>query len=130
MAHADQDRQGRPAQQLDPAPFVEIHPADAAALGIAAGDQVEVASRRGRAVLPAVLTDRVQPGCCFAPFHWNDLYGEYACVNAVTDDAVDPISFQPGFKVCAVSLTKVRDRRRAPVPSPAPPATPSRRATS
>ncbi|WP_442812286.1 molybdopterin-dependent oxidoreductase [Streptomyces sp. NBC_00243] len=93
--------------RLDPGPFVELHPGDAAALGITDGDSVEVASRRGRAVLPAVVTDRVRPGCCFAPFHWNDLFGEYLSVNAVTSDAVDPLSFQPEFKVCAVSLTKV-----------------------
>ncbi|MFD8740584.1 molybdopterin-dependent oxidoreductase [Streptomyces sp. NPDC059618] len=93
--------------RLNPGPFVEVHPDDAAALGVADGDSVEVASRRGRAVLPAVVTDRVRPGCCFAPFHWNDLFGEYLSVNAVTSDAVDPLSFQPEFKVCAVSLTKV-----------------------
>ncbi|MGW7821781.1 molybdopterin-dependent oxidoreductase [Streptomyces puniciscabiei] len=92
--------------KLNPGPFVEIHPQDAARLGLAEGDSVEVASRRGRAVLPAVVTDRVRPGCCFAPFHWNDLFGEYLSVNAVTHDAVDPLSFQPGFKMCAVSLTK------------------------
>ncbi|MEU9121534.1 bifunctional nitrate reductase/sulfite reductase flavoprotein subunit alpha [Streptomyces sp. NPDC048506] len=93
--------------KLNPGPFVEIHPRDAEALGVAEGDAVEVASRRGRAVLPAVLTDRVRPGNCFAPFHWNDLFGEYLSVNAVTHDAVDPISFQPEFKVCAVSLARV-----------------------
>ena len=64
--------------RLDDGPFVEVHPADAAALGVADGDLVEVASRRGRAVLPAVVTDRVQPGNVFAPIHWNDLHGEYA----------------------------------------------------
>ncbi|MFJ2171617.1 molybdopterin-dependent oxidoreductase [Streptomyces sp. NPDC087851] len=93
--------------KLDPGPFVELHPDDARELGIAEGDPVEVASRRGRAVLPAVVTERVRPGGCFAPFHWNDLFGEYTCVNAVTSDAVDPISFQPEFKVCAVSLTRL-----------------------
>ena len=93
--------------RLDDGPFVEIHPADSVPLGIAAGDLVEVASRRGRAVLPAVVTDRVQPGNLFAPIHWNDRHGEYASVNAVTNDAVDPVSFQPELKVCAVSLTKV-----------------------
>ncbi|MEU4691611.1 bifunctional nitrate reductase/sulfite reductase flavoprotein subunit alpha [Actinoplanes sp. NPDC023714] len=102
--------------RLNPAPFVEIHPDDALPLGIAAGDQVEIASRRGRAVLPAVLTDRVAPGSCFAPMHWNDLFGEYVSVNAVTSDAVDPISFQPELKVCAVALTKVAE------PAPAAPA--------
>ncbi len=93
--------------KLNPGPFVELHPQDARELGIAEGDSVEVASRRGRAVLPAVVTDRVRPGGCFAPFHWNDLFGEYLSVNAVTSDAVDPVSFQPEFKVCAVSLAKV-----------------------
>ncbi|MEU9674684.1 bifunctional nitrate reductase/sulfite reductase flavoprotein subunit alpha [Streptomyces parvus] len=93
--------------RLDPAPFVEIHPDDAGALGLAEGDGVEVASRRGRAVLPARITDRVAAGECFAPFHWNDLFGEYLGVNAVTNDAVDPISFQPELKACAVRLAKV-----------------------
>ncbi|MGW0832748.1 molybdopterin-dependent oxidoreductase [Streptomyces prunicolor] len=104
--------------KLNPGPFVELHPLDARELGIAEGDSVEVASRRGRAVLPAVVTDRVRPGGCFAPFHWNDLFGEYLSVNAVTSDAVDPVSFQPEFKVCAVSLAKVASA--APVPTPAP----------
>ena len=93
--------------KLNPGPFVELHPLDARELGIAEGDSVEVVSRRGRAVLPAVVTDRVRPGGCFAPFHWNDLFGEYLSVNAVTSDAVDPVSFQPEFKVCAVALAKV-----------------------
>ncbi|MFC3574780.1 molybdopterin-dependent oxidoreductase [Streptomyces yaanensis] len=95
--------------KLNPGPFVEVHPEDAATLGVVNGDRVEVASRRGRAVLPAVVTDRVRPGCCFAPFHWNDLFGEYLSVNAVTSDAVDPVSFQPEFKVCAVALAKVAE---------------------
>jgi NADPH-dependent sulfite reductase flavoprotein alpha-component len=93
--------------KLDPGPFVELHPEDAAPLGIAEGDLVEVASRRGRAVLPAVVTDRVLPGSCFSPFHWNDLFGEYLSINAVTNDAVDPVSYQPELKFCAVSLTRV-----------------------
>lgn len=94
-------------RKLHPGPFVEIHPDDAGALGVVEGGEVEIASRRGRAVLPAVITDRVRPGNCFAPFHWNDVFGEYVSVNAVTNDAVDPISFQPELKICAVSVTAV-----------------------
>ncbi|GAA4541520.1 bifunctional nitrate reductase/sulfite reductase flavoprotein subunit alpha [Pseudonocardia xishanensis] len=93
--------------KLNPGPFVEINPADAAALGIAGGDRVALSSRRGRAVLPAVLTDRMRPGVCFAPFHWADLFGEYLAVNAVTNDAVDPVSYQPELKACAISLERV-----------------------
>lgn len=94
--------------KLNPAPFVEIHPLDALELDIVDGHPVELTSRRGRAVLPALVSDRVRPGNCFAPFHWNDEHGEYLTVNAVTNDAVDPESLQPEFKVCAVSLRPVR----------------------
>ncbi|NBB08182.1 bifunctional nitrate reductase/sulfite reductase flavoprotein subunit alpha [Pseudomonas sp. SLFW] len=93
--------------KLNPGPFVEIHPDDAAALGIADKDAVEIRSARGHAVLPATITDRVRPGNCFAPFHWNDVYGEHLAINAVTSDAIDPISRQPAFKFCAVALKKV-----------------------
>ena len=93
--------------KLNPGPFVEVHPDDAARLDLRDGDSAALASRRGRAVLPVTLTDRVQPGNLFAPFHWNDMFGADLAVNAVTSDAVDPISFQPEFKVTAVSLTKV-----------------------
>jgi NADPH-dependent sulfite reductase flavoprotein alpha-component len=94
--------------KLDSGPFVEIHPVDAVTLDIVAGQPVELASRRGRAVLPAVVTDRVSPGNCFAPFHWNDEHGEYLTINALTSDAVDADSLQPEFKVCAVSLRPVK----------------------
>ncbi|RDS88190.1 bifunctional nitrate reductase/sulfite reductase flavoprotein subunit alpha [Pseudomonas fluorescens] len=93
--------------KLNPGPFVELHPEDAASLGIQDKDRVEVRSQRGRAVLPAVVTDRVRPGNCFAPFHWNDVFGENLAINAVTNDAVDPISLQPEFKFCAVALARV-----------------------
>src|SRR6202011_744096 len=50
----------------------------------------------------------VRPGNCFVPFHWNDEHGEYLTINALTNDAVDPDSLQPEFKVCAVSLRPVK----------------------
>lgn len=109
--------------KLNSGPFVEIHPDDAARLQISDDDPVEIASRRGRAVLPTVVSDRVRPGNCFAPFHWNDVFGEYLSINAVTNDAVDPISHQPEFKACAVTLTKVavskQDSGTEPEPSAA-----------
>ncbi|AYF49118.1 reductase [Pseudomonas fluorescens] len=93
--------------KLNPGPFVELHPEDAAQLGIKDQDRVEIRSSRGHAVLPAVVTDRVRAGNCFAPFHWNDMFGEHLAINAVTNDAVDPISLQPEFKFCAVALTRI-----------------------
>ncbi len=90
--------------KLDSGPFVEIHPIDAVALDIVGDQPVELTTRRGRAVLPAVVSDRIRQGNCFVPFHWNDEHGEYLAVNALTNDAVDPDSLQPEFKACAVSL--------------------------
>jgi NADPH-dependent sulfite reductase flavoprotein alpha-component len=100
--------------KLNPGPFVEIHPHDAARAHITDGDMVELASRRGRAVLPAAVTERVQIGNLFEPFHWNDSFGEYLAVNALTNDAVDPLSLQPEFKVTAVSVTRVEPGVTAP----------------
>lgn len=91
--------------KLNPGPFVEIHPDDAAALGVSDGRDMELVTRRGRAVLPAVVTDRIRPGSTWVPFHWNDVQGEHLNVNALTNDAVDADSLQPEFKVCAVRVT-------------------------
>jgi len=90
--------------KLNPGPFIEVHPDDAERLNIKPGNRVQIRSRRGLATLPAVISDRVRPGNCFAPFHWNDVFGEALAINAVTSDAVDAISLQPAFKYCAVAL--------------------------
>jgi sulfite reductase (NADPH) flavoprotein alpha-component len=94
--------------RLNPGAFVGIHPEDAAAAGIENGALVKVSSRRGFAVYPAQVTTRVRPGDCFAPFHWNDLFGENLAVNATTSEACDEISLQPEFKFTAVALARVR----------------------
>ena len=93
--------------KLNPEPFLQLHPEDAARLGVRDGDKVEIRSRRGRAVLPANVDGAVRPGVCFAPMHWADAFAPDVAVNAVTNDAVDPDSLQPEFKACAVSVTPV-----------------------
>jgi NADPH-dependent sulfite reductase flavoprotein alpha-component len=106
--------------KLNPTPFVELHPDDAQALGITAKDRVEIRSERGRAVLPAVVTERVLPGNCFAPMHWSDVHGEDLCVNAITNDAVDAVSLQPEIKFSAVALSRVETPAEPPAPGRAP----------
>ncbi|NOX53591.1 MAG: molybdopterin-dependent oxidoreductase [Planctomycetes bacterium] len=95
------------AEQLrraQPEAFVEIHPDDAANLGIKSGDMVRITSRRGEAVIKARVVDTPRPGMVFVPFHWSD---ENSLINKVTIDAYDPGSKQPEFKICAVKLAKV-----------------------
>ncbi len=94
--------------KLNGGAFLEIHPEDAATLGVEDGAPIKVSSQRGFAIYPALITTRVRPGDCFAPFHWNDLYGENLAVNAATSDAVDDISLQPEFKFSAVKLAPLK----------------------
>ncbi|MFT9383130.1 MAG: bifunctional nitrate reductase/sulfite reductase flavoprotein subunit alpha [Acetobacter orientalis] len=99
---------GRVAQlnKLNPGPYLEITPQDAQKLGINEQDPVEIRSQHGVATLPARLSTHITPGTCFAPFHWNDRFGQQLCLNAVTTDKIDPLSLQPGIKYSAVSLTR------------------------
>ncbi len=83
-------------------PFCEIHPEDAAALGIAPATLVEVTSVHGKAVLRALVTDRQRPGSLFAPMHWTDQYARTGRVDALVCPETDPVSGQPGLKFTAV----------------------------
>ncbi len=106
-------------KKLNPGTFVEIHPEDAARLGVFAGAPVKVASRRGFAIYPAHVSRRAyNSGNCFVPFHWNDEFGENLAVNAATSEAMDAISHQPEFKFCAVALTRAPIELREEFTSP------------
>jgi len=101
-----QTRTGRieKIQQMHPNPFIEIHPRDAANLGINNDDWVEVRSRRGKAKFPAKVTKAIAPGTVFVPMHWGALWAEQAEANALTHPEACPDSGQPELKACAVQL--------------------------
>ncbi len=86
---------------LAPHNWVEIHPNDAAKLGIVHGDMVAVESRRGRITATAVVTDTILQGLVSMPFHYAD-----SPANLLTNRAADPVSKTPEFKVCAVKIEK------------------------
>lgn len=77
--------------------YVEIHPEDAAQLGIGAGEAVVVESRRGRLVADAFPTPTVQRGQVFIPMHYDG-------VNRLTFPSFDLHSRQPSYKHCAVRV--------------------------
>ncbi len=82
--------------------WVEVHPVDAARLGVINGTSVTITSRRGS--VPAVrvrVTSTVRPGEVFVPFHF-----EHRSTNSLTIAAFDPISSEPNYKQCAVRLSK------------------------
>ncbi len=81
-------------------PYIEVHPADAARLGLAANAQVAVWSRRARVACAAFVTPTVSPGQVFIPMH-------YEVANQLTRAEFDPHSRQPSYKHCAVRLEKL-----------------------
>ncbi|MEX1276061.1 MAG: nitrate reductase [Bacteroidota bacterium] len=84
-----------------PKPYVEINPDDAKEKGIANKDLVTVATRRGSLTLEARVIDRPRKGTIFIPFHWPE-----SLTNLLTIDAVDPVSKEPEYKICAAKLQK------------------------
>lgn len=92
-----------PLQRSMPHAYIEVHPDDAAKLGVANGGLVVVTSRRGELTLPAWIKGRGQPppGSVFVPF-----FDERLIINLVTSEAHDPFSKQPDFKKCAVKLRR------------------------
>ena len=95
-------RRSKALHALQPVAFMEMHPDDAATLGVAQGDQVRVASRRGEVQLEARLTSQMNPGAIFMPFHFRE-----AAANILTIDALDPDGKIPEYKFCAVKVSPI-----------------------
>ena len=87
---------------LAPECEIEIHPNDAEGCGLTDGQQARIASRRGQVEARVHLTERVERGILFMPFHYAD-----AAANVLTNPALDPVSQIPEFKVCAASIEPV-----------------------
>lgn len=79
--------------------FVEINPEDATQYRITAEQKLKITSRRGTITVAAQLTDRVPRGQVFVPFHFAE-----GAANVLTNNALDPESGIPEFKVCAVRI--------------------------
>jgi len=93
--------------KLDPAPYLQMNPADAAELGLHDRQHVAVASRFGRATTFLKLDENIAPGVVFMPIHWNDLWSHRASPNEAASNLRDTISKQPALKAVAVSVTPV-----------------------
>ena len=86
----------------EPTSFLELHPDDAVRLSIRHRDRLLVTSRRGSIQTEARVTTMVIPGVVFMPFHFAE-----GAANCLTNNALDPESSIPEFKVCAVRLEKL-----------------------
>ena len=90
-----------------PEPFVEMHPDDAAACGVAHNGFARLRSAYGECVLKVVVTEGQQRGALFAPIHWSHETASSACVGDLVTPATDPFSGQPDSKATPVSLEPV-----------------------
>jgi anaerobic selenocysteine-containing dehydrogenase len=90
-------------------PFVEVHPQDAQARGIADGDAVVLANGRGSVRLRAAVTDAVRPGVLVAPKgRWAKLSGGTG-VNWTTSDALGDMAGQSTFHSNRVWLRRAEN---------------------
>ena len=85
--------------QREPTPVVEIHPDDAARLGLEDGDPVRLTSRRNAMVSSCRISGRVARGQVFVPFHFRE-----AAANLLTNPVLDPYAKMAELKCCAVRL--------------------------
>lgn len=89
-------------QELRPNDTLDVHPEDAAMLGLTEGDVARVVSHYGEVHLPVRLDAGLRRGEVFATFHSREIF-----LNLVTSPRRDRIVGAPEYKVTAVRVEKV-----------------------
>ena len=79
-------------------PLLEVHPADAAALGLADGGLGRVATAQGAAIFRVAVSPGQRRGDICVPMHWTDVMSGEGRSNLLAGQGTDPHSGQPGFK--------------------------------
>ncbi len=98
-----QTRRTEALNKKAPVPVAEIHPSLAKRIGLSVEQKIRITSRRGSLVFQVKVTEGIQPRTVFVPFHWGDEHS----INVLTNDALDPTSRMPEFKICAVKVERV-----------------------
>ncbi len=88
-------------------PLLEIHPADAARLGLVEGGLARLVSDHGESVLPVRLSDNQRRGEVFAPMHWTDRFSSAGPIGRLVNAVTDPVSGQPDLKAMPVEIAAV-----------------------
>ena len=85
---------------LEPAPYINLHPADLSELGVGAGETVKLSTRRGQLAAVARIDAGLPRRTVFMPFCYVE-----AAANLLTNPAIDPFGKIPEFKYCAVKVS-------------------------
>ncbi|MVA77240.1 molybdopterin-dependent oxidoreductase [Auraticoccus sp. F435] len=108
LQHYQSGAQTRRVPELaaaQPEAFAELHPLTADRLGVGDGDRLRLRNRRGEVLARARISAAIRPDTVFVPFH----FAGAGSVNEITNDALDPVSSMPEFKVCAVDVVAEDD---------------------
>jgi formate dehydrogenase major subunit len=102
-------RRSQALDEIEAFPMASLNASDLQALGVAAGEPITVASRRGSVSLYARADDGTPRGSVFIPFCYYE-----AAANLLTNPVLDPFGKIPEFKYCAVRVTPGGDPDPAP----------------
>ena len=96
-------RRAETLNSLESVPVASLNPRQLEKMGLAAGDDIRVASRRGEVVLKARADRDVPDGMIFMPFCFTE-----AAANLLTNPQLDPYGKIPEFKFCAVRVSTAK----------------------
>jgi formate dehydrogenase major subunit len=98
-------RRARVLDAVEPEATASLNARELARIGVAPGEPLSIASRRGEVVLKARLDDGIPDRTVFMPF----AYAE-AAANLLTNPALDPFGKIPELKYCAVRVAGAAQR--------------------
>ena len=89
-------------------PYCEIHPDDAARLGLSERGLARLSSPTGWMLARVKISDSQRPGSVFVPMHWNSQFAAQARMGSLVAPVVDPLSGQPESKHTPVHVAAWR----------------------
>ncbi len=92
--------------EAEPEPFVEIHPDDAARLGIDHGELARIETERGAMIARARVSAKTRVGSLFVPIHWRDAVAPRGRAGPLYAAHLDPHSKQPETKHVPASIAR------------------------
>jgi anaerobic selenocysteine-containing dehydrogenase len=98
------------ARSLRPEAAADLNPADAGGLGIAQGDEIELATPTGSIRVRANLSQMIRPG----DVHMYHGYPDADVNRLLEGDYLDPISGFPGYKAALCAVRKVPTKALTP----------------
>lgn len=82
--------------------YIELNPETAREYNLMDNELIKISSRRGSIQTSVKITDAINPGIAFMPFHYVD-----GPANVLTNPVLDPIAKIPELKVACIKIEKL-----------------------